>query len=317
MPQASDSAAWISVLFALAAGLAAAAISVLTVALAAVGQRQLEWRATRRPYWHAGALAAVFAGLLAAGMGASGVVVCAALVGAVLGAWIARGWNLTRRPGVVASLGSGMGLAVMAAGIVRYLSADARESAERVELYVAVFIGALIFATSAIAFCKLRGALQLNAIARPGHSIVNLFAMFLCGWLGYGFATEQAQPFGLAALLAMSALASAMGAHLMISREYHPASHDEDHTVHAHAHAFAARCDGVEMMGQRGLLARIEWHGGEEQAWELRDIAPGTVRTAAYRHHRSRHARGSANRNPRGRRHEYTRDHSAHFTARR
>ncbi|NKJ45168.1 NADP transhydrogenase subunit beta [Burkholderia sp. SG-MS1] len=296
------------VCFSLAAGLGAALISVLTVALAAVGQRQLDMRATRRPYWHAGALAAVFTGLFAAGMGASGAVVDAALLGAVFGAWLVRGCDLTRRPRLVALLGSGMGLAVMSGGVVRYLSMDARESAERIELYAAVFIGALIFATSAIAFCKLRGALQLNTIARPGHRIVNLFAMLLCGWLGYGFATEQAQPFGLAALLAMSALASAMGAHLMISREY-SAGHEEGRVLHAHA--FAARCDGVDM-SKGGLLARIEWHGGEEQAWALRDMAPGTIRTVAYRHRACRHDSGRANRRQR----ECVRHRASHFTAR-
>ncbi|MFM0720197.1 NAD(P)(+) transhydrogenase (Re/Si-specific) subunit beta [Paraburkholderia strydomiana] len=311
MLQASDSTAWMGVLFSLAAGLGAALISVLTVALAAVGQRQLEMRATRRPYWHAGAFAAVFTGLFAAGMGAGGAVVDAALLGAVLGAWLVRGCDLTRRPRLVALLGSGMGLAVMSGGIVRYLSTDARESAERIELYAAVFIGALIFATSAIAFCKLRGALQLNTIARPGHRIVNLFAMVLCGWLGYGFATEQAQPFGLAALLAMSALASAMGAHLMISREY-CVGHGEGRALHAHA--FAARCDGVDM-GKGGLLAHIEWHGGEELAWALRDMTPGTIRTVAYRHrgHRaSRHDSGRANRRQRA----CVRHRPTHFTAR-
>ncbi|RKT21069.1 NAD(P) transhydrogenase beta subunit [Paraburkholderia sp. RAU2J] len=312
MLQASDSTAWMSVCFSLAAALGAALISVLTVALAAVGQRQLEMRATRRPYWHAAALAAVFTGLFAAGMGASGAVVDAALLGAVLGAWLVRGCDLTRRPRLVALLGSGMGLAVMSGGIVRYLSTDARESAERIELYAAVFMGALIFATSAIAFCKLRGALQLSTIARPGHRIVNLIAMVLCGWLGYGFATEQAQPFGLAALLEMSALACAMGAHLMISREIsreYCAGHGAGRAVHAHA--FAARCDGVDT-GKGGLLARIEWHGGEEQAWALRDMAPGTIRTAAYRRRASRHHSGRANRRQR----ECIRHRPSHFTAR-
>ncbi|HEY4351413.1 MAG TPA: NAD(P)(+) transhydrogenase (Re/Si-specific) subunit beta, partial [Paraburkholderia sp.] len=286
MLQASDSPAWMGVLFSLAAGVAAALIAMLTAALAAVGQRQLERRPTRRPFWHAGALAAVLAGLLAAGMGASDAVVDASVAGAALGAWLVRDCDLTQRPRFVALLGSGMGLAVMSGGIARYLSAAARGSAERVELYAAVFIGALIFASSAIAFCQLRGALRSNAVARPGHRIVNLFAMLLCGWLGYGFVTEQAPPFGLAALLAMSALACAMGVHVMISREY-ANGHGESDALHVHA-AFCARCDGLPM-DKQGLLARIEWHGGDEQEWALRDIAPGTVRTAAYRHRRHLH----------------------------
>jgi NAD(P) transhydrogenase subunit beta len=297
------------VFFPLAAGLAASLISVLTVALAAVGQWQIGRRSTRRPYWHAGALAVVLAGLLAAGMGASDAVVGASVTGAVLGAWLVRGCDLTRRPRLVVLLGSGMGLAVMSGGVARYLAAAARANAERIELYAAVFIGALIFATSAIAFCKLRGALQLNAVARPGHRIVNLFAMLLCGWLGYGFVTEQAQPFGLAALLAMSALACAMGVHLMISRGY-PNGHGEGGALHVHA--FAARYDGLAMC-RRGLLARIEWHGGEEQTWALREIEPGTLRTAAYRHRRGGHNSGSVDRRQR----ECVRHRSAHVTTRR
>ncbi|EIF33296.1 NAD/NADP transhydrogenase beta subunit [Burkholderia sp. Ch1-1] len=280
MPLAYDSTVWCSlaVLFA----------SVLAVALAAVGQLQFDRRPRRRPDWHAGALAAALAGLFAVGMGASNGVIGAAVAGAVPGAWLARRRNLTRRPCLVALLGSGMGLAVMSGGFARYLSSAAQANVERIGLYVAVFIGALIFATSAIAFCKLRGALEPAAVARPGHDIVNLLALLLCGWLGYGFVTEQAQPFGFAALLAMSALACAMGVHLMMSREYsdgHESGGHDSGTL-----AFAARCRSHShslTTGKRGLLARIVWRGGEEQTWTLRDITRGDVRTAAYSRCRS------------------------------
>lgn len=293
MPQTFDTSAWMSVLAALAAALAAALVSVLTVALAAVGPRLLERRSTDRPYWQAGALAAVLAGLLAAGMGASDALIDASVAGAAFGAWLVRGCDLTRRPGLVTLLGSGMGLAVMSSGIARYLSAaTGGGNVERIELYAAVFIGALIFATCAIALCKLRGAVQLHAATRPGHHIVNVLAMLLCTWLGYGFVTEQAPPFGLAALLAMSALACSLGVHLMMSREYSEAGDASSHLGHAlQMHAFAARSSGLAL-GKRGLLAQIEWHGGEEEAWTLRETTPGTLRASAYRYRRG--ARASA-----------------------
>ncbi|WP_341316202.1 NAD(P)(+) transhydrogenase (Re/Si-specific) subunit beta [Paraburkholderia sp. IMGN_8] len=294
MPQVSDSIAWMGVGFLLAGGLA--------VVLAAVGQLPLARRAPRRPFWHAGLLAAALAGLLAAGIGASGGVVTAAVAGAGLGAWLVRRRDLmTRRPRLVALLGSCVGLAAMAGGFTRYvqsaLSSAAQADVERIELYAAVFIGALIFATSAIAFCKLRGLLNTkhaSTSAHPGHRLVNLLALLLCGWLGYGFVTEQAQPFGLAALLAMSALAAALGAHLMASREY-----SNGHGVRAYA--FAGRCHGL-VPAHTDLLARIEWHGGDEQAWMLREKTPGMVRTAAYRHghrwhsgsHKGEHKRACA-----------------------
>ncbi|WP_408207415.1 NAD(P)(+) transhydrogenase (Re/Si-specific) subunit beta [Paraburkholderia sediminicola] len=205
---------------------------------------------------------------------------------------------MTRRPRLVALFGSVVGLAVMSGAFACYLSAAAQANGERIELYAAVFIGALIFATSAIEFCKLRGALALSVAAHPGHSIVNVLTLLLCGWLGYGFVTERVQPFGLPALLAMSALAVALGAHLMVSRAY---------ASGPGAHAFAGRChhalvlERSERLKQRELLARIEWHGGDEQAWVLRETTtPDMVRVAAYRHRRGRHVSENMNVQKRG-----------------
>ncbi|RDJ99506.1 NAD(P)(+) transhydrogenase (Re/Si-specific) subunit beta [Paraburkholderia lacunae] len=277
---ASDSTVWMGAGFLLAA--------VLAAVLAAIGQLPLARRSRRRPYWHAGALAAALAGLLAAGVGASGGVVTAGLAGAALGAWLVRRRDLTRRPRLVALLGSSAGIAAMAGGFARYVtsapSSAALANVERIELYAAIFIGALIFATSAIVFCKLTGLLEAkdaDAPARPSHHSVNLLALVLCGWLGYGFVTEQAEPFGLAALFAMSVLAAALGAHLMLSREYSN-GHGAD------AHGFAGRCHGL-VLARPGLLARIEWHDGDEPMWTLRETSPrGMARTGAYRHGRSR-----------------------------
>jgi NAD(P) transhydrogenase subunit beta len=289
--------------------LAAVSAFALAVTLAAVGQLPLERRSARRPYWHAGALAAALAGLFAAGMGASSGVVGASVAGAALGAWLVRRRNLTKRPRLVALLGSSMGLAVVSGGFARYLSSVAQANGERIELYAAVFIGALIFATSAIAFCKLRGVLQPGAVARPGHSIVSLLALLLCGWLGYGFVTEQAQPFGLAALLAMSALASAMGVHLMISREY---SNARDHGRDSRALSFAARCHSLTT-AKRGLLACVEWRGGEEQAWTLRERVPRKLHMAVCPHRRG----GYNNGNVSGEKRECVRHRSTQATTRR
>jgi NAD(P) transhydrogenase subunit beta len=183
---------------------------------------------------------------------------------------------MTRRARLVALSGSAAGLAVVLGGFARYLSAASPASTERIELYAAVFTGALVFATSAIAFCKMRGALASTTAAHPGHRIVNVSALLLCGWLGYGFVTEQAQPFGLAALLAMSVLAAALGTHLMISREFAADRHSSPH-------AFAGHCQCLAVE-QRGLLDRIEWHGGDEPAWTLRDMTPDSVRATAHRH---------------------------------
>ncbi|MFL9888351.1 NAD(P)(+) transhydrogenase (Re/Si-specific) subunit beta [Paraburkholderia agricolaris] len=215
---------------------------------------------------------------------------------------------MTQRPGLVALFGSAMGLAVMVGGFACYLSVTMATQAnvERFELYTAVFIGALVFAACAIAFCMLRGTLDLSAAARPGHGIVNVSALLLCGWLGYGFVTEQAQPFGLAALLAMSVLAAALGMHLMANRAYsrNPGAYALSGRRHARGDA---RCHAGTPK-QQGVLARIEWHGGEEQTWALREITPGMVRAAAYRHRRGWHDTGKMGTH----RHGPVRQHATH-----
>ncbi|MDE1008086.1 MAG: NAD(P)(+) transhydrogenase (Re/Si-specific) subunit beta [Paraburkholderia fungorum] len=222
---------------------------------------------------------------------------------------------MTQRAGLVALFGSAMGLAVMVGGFACYLSATmamtttaatTQANVERFELYTAVFIGALVFAACAIAFCMLRGTLNLSAAARPGNGIVNVSALLLCGGLGYGFVTEQAQPFGLAALLAVSVLAAALGMHLMANRAYFHNSGAYAFGGRRHARG-DARCH-AETLKQQGVLARLEWHGGEEQTWALREITPGMVRAAAYRHRRGWHDTGKVG----AHRHVPVRQHAMH-----
>ncbi|ADG17411.1 NAD(P) transhydrogenase beta subunit [Paraburkholderia atlantica] len=281
MPQACGSAVLMDLLLLLAVTVAMALVPVLTVAVTALTRRRLGGQSAHR---HA----------------------------------CVRERDPTRRPRMLALLGSGIGLVVASIGFTRYLLAAARENTERIELFSAVLIGALIFAACAIAFCKLRGVLQLEAAALPGHHVVNLFALLLCGWLGYSFVTEQAQPFGLAALLATGALALAMGVHLMLSREYrgnpaHAAHHD---SCAPRMRAFAARSDGLAL-GKPGLLANIEWHGGEEQTWALRDVAPALMRLSAYADRRNGRDGRRSNGRPRDCSCKCTHKRPAHFTTRR
>ena len=212
------------------------------------------------------------------GMLVSLTAACAALLACALGSMLAgasvvRRRNLTRRPALAALLASGMGLSVVSVGVARYLSPGNQANLaipERIELYAAVFAGALIFAASAIAFCKLHGLLPLRVTARRGHDVVNAVALLLCGWLGYGFVTEAAQPFGLTALLAMSALASSIGVHVMMSREY-----SKKHAkTHAKTHAYGARAD-----------MPMKWREDAEEVSPMH----GMVRAAAYRHGRRWH----------------------------
>ena len=124
---------------------------------------------------------------------------------------------LTRRPHFAAVLGTATGLAAMAGGFARYLCATSCENLMRIVLYIAVFAGALIFAGSAVLWLALRGRFAARMAVHPGGGVVNLTALLLSVWMGYGFVTEHAPTFGVAVLLAESLLAAALGAHLMVS----------------------------------------------------------------------------------------------------
>lgn len=318
MSQASDSTVWLGMFVPLTATLAGLLACALGSVLAALGPLPLHGlplmpRPSQRmsihysrsrscsdaapgsqPCWRAAALAATVSGVFAAGLGAGVADICAAVAGAVAGAQFVRRRNLARRAARVALVASGMGLSIVVAGVARYLSplsslpSSIEAIFERIELCTAVFAGALMFATSAIAFCKLRGVLPLRVTARRGHDIVNVAAFLLCGWLGYGFATEAVQPFGLAALLAISALASSIGVHAMLSREYSEYSEYsafcECPNVHAHAHAAGGvRSTAVAMDGRHDAQPE-----DMREAWEV-----GMVRAAAYRRRRGWHNSGN------------------------
>ncbi|MFM0752230.1 NAD(P)(+) transhydrogenase (Re/Si-specific) subunit beta [Paraburkholderia strydomiana] len=318
MSQASDSTVWLGMFIPLTATLAGLLACALGSVLAALGQLPLHGLPEMlrplprmpihhsrsrsysnaapgsQPCWRAAALAAAVSGVFAAGLGAGVADICAAVAGALAGAQLVRRRNLARQPALVALVASGMGLAIMVVGVARYLSPPSSLPSsieavfERIELCTAVFAGALIFATSAIAFCKLRGVLPLRVAARRGHDIVNVAAFLLCGWLGYGFATEAVQPVGLVALLAISALASSIGVHAMLSREYSERSGYSEfcECPNVHAHAHAAR-------GVRSTAVASEWRHDAQpedmsEAWDA-----GMVRAAAYRHRRGWHNSGN------------------------
>ncbi|MGF6779590.1 NAD(P)(+) transhydrogenase (Re/Si-specific) subunit beta [Paraburkholderia sp. GAS334] len=207
------------------------------------------------------------------------------VVGATFCARTVRRRDLLHRPGFLTLLGSGVGLMVIGAGFARYLLSAMPVGIERVESCVAVFIGGLVFAGSVIAFFKLRGLLVDRNAAFPGYKIVNVVALLLCAWLGYAFVTEDTHNFDVAALLAMSLLAAALGAHMMTAADDEP-----------HAHAFAtpgarvhARCGVIH---RRGILERIELRGDPSHivagddfstpCWSLRDDCD-VQRSGAYR----------------------------------
>ena len=139
--------------------------------------------------------------------------------GVVIGAFLASRVEMTEMPELVAVLHSFVGLAAVLVGIGNYLQpesglAGAEETIHMIEIYVGVFIGAVTFTGSVIAFGKLKAIISSKPLTLPGRHLLNVG--LLVGTVALGFVFMRAEgTAGLPALLGMCGLAGLLGMHLV------------------------------------------------------------------------------------------------------
>jgi NAD(P) transhydrogenase subunit beta len=141
-------------------------------------------------------------------------------VGAVIGAVLASRVEMTSMPQLVAILHSFVGLAAVLVGFATFLDAVSHEGVEAVihdiEIYVGIFIGAITFTGSIIAFGKLQGIVTSKPLLLPARHWLNLAAILVCIYFGVVF-VQGGEPERLQALLVMTALSSLVGIHLVMA----------------------------------------------------------------------------------------------------
>ena len=149
---------------------------------------------------------------------AFGVLAGVVLLAATVGANMARKVAMTAMPELVALLHSFVGAAAVLVGFSTYLSPpDAHSGAVfRVEVFIDVFIGAITFTGSVVAWLKLQGKVSGSPLLLPGRHLLNLATVIGCVVLAIIFA-GQPDTSGLWALLVMTGLASALGVHLVVA----------------------------------------------------------------------------------------------------
>ena len=148
------------------------------------------------------------------------VLIPAMLIGAAIGASVAGRVEMTQMPQLVAMLHSFVGLAAVLVGISSYIDPDLQFSGtertiHQVEIFLGVFIGAITFTGSIVAFGKLQGAISGKPLLLPARHALNVVALVTALWLGYGFIGGSADTGGLVPLLAMTVIAMVMGVHLV------------------------------------------------------------------------------------------------------
>src|SRR4051794_1664201 len=151
------------------------------------------------------------------------LLVAAMIVGATIGLWRARRVEMTGMPELIAILHSFVGLAAVLVGWNGYLSVEADIGQTEVagnllgihsaEVVIGVFIGAVTFTGSIVAFLKLSGRIKSNPLMLPAHNALNLGALVAFAVLTVFFVIDP----NLGLLTAVTVLALALGWHLVAS----------------------------------------------------------------------------------------------------
>jgi NAD(P) transhydrogenase subunit beta len=169
------------------------------------------------------ALAATIAQMVVNGIGtASGmtglvILVVALLIGAGIGLWRARVVAMTGMPELIALLHSFVGLAAVLVGWNGALdSGDVPENLKGIhhaEVFIGVFIGAVTFTGSIVAYLKLSARISSRPLMLPGKNALNIGALVAFVGLTVWYVITPELPL----LIAVTALALLLGWHLVAS----------------------------------------------------------------------------------------------------
>ena len=140
------------------------------------------------------------------------------VVGAVVGGIVAMRVEMTGMPQLVAALHSFVGLAAVFIGINSdIMPPEGLVGAERiiheVEIFVGVFIGAITFTGSVVAYGKLAGILDGKPLTLPGRNLLNVGMVLVSIYLGYLYMSHA----GSWTLWIMTAIALIFGLHMVMA----------------------------------------------------------------------------------------------------
>ena len=149
------------------------------------------------------------------------LLILALAIGGTIGAVLAKRVQMTAMPELVAMLHSFVGAAAVLVGIASYLGekafpTHAEKVIHEIEIYLGVFVGAITFTGSIIAFGKLRGMLRSKPLLLPARHLLNLAAVAACFVMGILF-VSSGHGVGLAMLLLMTIAACLLGVHLVMA----------------------------------------------------------------------------------------------------
>ena len=173
-------------------------------------------------YGIVGMIIAIIATVLGQGVAGHTFIIAAIAVASVIGILLARKVEMTAMPQLVAILHSFVGLAAVLVGFGSYLDpkSQALTGAEHiihlVEVFVGIFIGAITFTGSIIAWGKLDGKVPSKPWSFKGLQLMNLLLLAICIVLGVFFCKAEGTD-GMLYLGIMTAIASFIGVVLVMA----------------------------------------------------------------------------------------------------
>jgi NAD(P) transhydrogenase subunit beta len=146
----------------------------------------------------------------------------ALVIGGAIGALLAARVEMTSMPQLVAILHSFVGAAAVLVGLATALDHNkvldgVERTIHEVEIYVGIFVGAVTFTGSVIAFGKLQGLIGSKPLLMPGRHLLNLVALLGCVYVGWVFVGYDDYFPPLWPLLVCAGIASLLGIHLVMA----------------------------------------------------------------------------------------------------
>ena len=165
---------------------------------------------------------AILATILGGQVTAYPLLLGALLIGGSIGAIAAARVEMTQMPELVALMHSLVGMAAALVGYASFMDhsstlSGVEKTIHEVEIYIGIFIGAVTFSGSVIAFGKLCGKITGKPVLLPARHWLNLLMLIGTLVLGNLFLANSESGDALTPLLIMTAIAIVFGIHMVMA----------------------------------------------------------------------------------------------------
>ena len=150
------------------------------------------------------------------------VIVICMVPGALFGFVLARKVKMTQMPQLVAILHSLVGLAAVSVGYATYLDpklhfSGVEKTIHDLEVYIGIYIGAMTFSGSVIAFGKLSAIISSKPVLLPARHTLNLILFIVVIVYGYFFLGAESMEQAYVPLIVMTVIALVFGVHMVVA----------------------------------------------------------------------------------------------------